>query len=68
MPPPPWRRFAFENLQPWAKRALDPAYEARTRPRPKCSKEDFADGFVAALDYVKSASSFKPLDPEAEDG
>lgn len=46
------------DLEPWAQRALDKAYE--TRERPRCSREDFADGFIAGLVAVKARSMFKP--------
>lgn len=52
------KRLTEVDLEPWAKRALDQAYE--TRERPRCSREDFADGFIAALVAVKARSMFKP--------
>jgi len=39
-------------------RALEQAY--RERERPKCSRDDFADGWLAALRWLNSRSSFKP--------
>jgi hypothetical protein len=47
-----------DDLAPWARRELDAAYEARERPR--CSREDFADGFIAALRALHSKSAFLP--------
>jgi hypothetical protein len=38
--------------------ALDEAYA--TRERPKCSRDDFADGWMAALRWLGSRSSFRP--------
>lgn len=52
-----------EDLEPWGRRALDLAYE--TRERPRCSREDFADGFIAGLVAVKARSMFKPGKLEA---
>lgn len=47
-----------DDLTPWARRSLDEAYAERERPR--CSREDFADGFIAALRSIGSRSSFLP--------
>lgn len=47
----------YDTLTPYARRLLDQAYERRERPR--CSREDFADGFIAALIALRSTSSFK---------
>ena len=52
------KRLTENDLEAWAKRALDQAYE--TRERPRCSREDFADGFIAALVGLKARSMFKP--------
>ncbi len=52
------KRLTESDLEPWAKRALDQAYE--TRERPRCSREDFTDGFIAGLLSVKARSMFKP--------
>ncbi len=38
-------------------RALEEAY--RNRERARCSRDDFADGFMAALRYLNAGSSFK---------
>lgn len=51
-------RLTENDLAPHMKRELDQAYE--TRERPRCSREDFADGFIAALVALRSRSSFKP--------
>lgn len=45
-----------DDLAPWARRELDRAYDERERP--KCSREDFADGFIAALRALRSKSAF----------
>jgi hypothetical protein len=47
-----------DDLQPWVRRELERAYEQRERP--KCSREDFADGYIAALRALRSTSSFLP--------
>lgn len=47
---------AEDDLQVWARNALEDAYQQRQRP--KCSREDFADGWIAALVYLRSRSSF----------
>jgi hypothetical protein len=47
-----------DDLAPWARRSLEDAYAERERPR--CSREDFADGFIAALRALGSRSSFLP--------
>lgn len=47
-----------QDLAPWARRELDASYLDRERPR--CSREDFADGFIAALIALKSKSAFLP--------
>jgi hypothetical protein len=46
------------DLAPWARRELEAAYAARERAR--CSREDFADGFIAALRSLHSTSAFLP--------
>lgn len=46
------------DLQPWMVRALEEAYQQRERPR--CSREDFRDGFLSALVSINSKSSFLP--------
>lgn len=52
------KRLTEDDLEPWAKRDLDKAYE--TRERPRCSREDFADGYIAALVTLRAKSQFKP--------
>lgn len=47
-----------DDLSTWAKQGLERAYQERDRP--KCSREDFADGFIAALRWLRSKSSFLP--------
>jgi hypothetical protein len=47
-----------DDLMPLARRLLEQAYADRERP--KCSREDFEDGFIAALLALNSRSSFKP--------
>ena len=44
---------------------LEAAYQQRERPR--CSRDDFADGFLAALRLLHSRSSFRPARWMAED-
>lgn len=56
-------RLRESDLEPWAQRDLDRAYE--TRERPRCSREDFADGFIAGLVSVRAWSSFKGGKPKA---
>lgn len=46
-----------DDLAPWARRALETGYE--TRERPRCSREDFADGFIAALIALHSKSALR---------
>jgi hypothetical protein len=46
-----------EQLEPWTRRALEEAYQGRERAR--CSRDDFRDGFLSALLYLRSKSSFK---------
>jgi hypothetical protein len=50
------RKPRKEDLTPWAQRQMDTAY--RERERPKCSREDFEDGYLAALVYANVFSSF----------
>ena len=55
------------DLRSHAGRALEAAY--RDRERVRCSRDDFADGWMAALRWVGSRSSFlegKFDAPEAE--
>jgi hypothetical protein len=56
-----------EDLAPWMRRALEEAYEQRERPR--CSRDDFRDGFLSALRVLRSRSSFLPdrFEPSSED-
>ena len=49
-------RPAVRDLAPWAKRALDEAY--KNREREKASRDDFSDGFIAALLALHSRSAF----------
>lgn len=46
-----------DDLTPRVQRLLERAYAARERA--KCSREDFADGYIAALIDLRSRSSFK---------
>jgi hypothetical protein len=46
-----------EDLTPWTARGLEEEFQHRERE--KCSREDFAAGFIAALVWLRSASSFK---------
>lgn len=45
-----------EELQIWAANALEDAYQQRDRK--KCSRDDFRDGFISGLVYLRSRSSF----------
>lgn len=45
-----------DDLAPFMARALEDAYQQRERP--KCSRDDFRDGFLSALVYLRSRSSF----------
>lgn len=60
-----------EQLRPHAARALEAAYHQAGR-REKCSREDFTSGWLAALEWLHSRSSFLPaevLDPRTtQDG
>jgi len=52
----------LDSLQPWARRALEQAYDQRP-PREsdgsrRASREDFTAGFLAALVWLDSRSSF----------
>jgi hypothetical protein len=55
-----------DDLAPWTRRALEEAYQQRERP--KCSRDDFRDGFLAALVFLRARSSFDPgrWDPDGE--
>lgn len=45
------------DLTTYMQGQLEKAYQQRERPR--CSRDDFADGFMAALVLLRSKSSFK---------
>lgn len=53
-----------DDLRPHAKRALEAAYKDSDR-REKCSRDDFTSGWLAALEWLRSSSSFVP-EPDAE--
>lgn len=55
-----------EDLTPYMHQVLESAYEERERPR--CSRDDFFDGFLSALRVLRSRSSFLPGRWEAEEG
>ena len=57
-----------DDLQPWALRAFEHAYADLGKRRDKCSREDFASGFIAALEWVKSWSSFKSTGAPSRSG
>jgi len=46
---------------------MESSYQQRERP--KCSRDDFQDGYLAALRDLRSRSSFRPgrFEPEGED-
>lgn len=46
------------DLSRYAHGMMEAAY--RQRDRPKCSREDFFDGYLAALRDLRSSSSFVP--------
>lgn len=47
-----------DDLSRFMHAQMEAAYGARSRP--KCSREDFTDGFMAALRILRSSSSFRP--------
>jgi hypothetical protein len=47
-----------EDLTPYMHQVMESAYEERERPR--CSRDDFFDGYLAALRVLRSKSSFQP--------
>jgi hypothetical protein len=55
------------DLTDYMRGQLEAAYMQRERP--KCSREDLGDGFLAALRLLRSKSSFRPgqFEPERED-
>lgn len=55
-----------EDLTERCGRALEEAY--RQRERQRCSRDDFADGWLAALRWLGSRSSFQPnrFEPQEE--
>lgn len=55
-----------EDLRQHAAGALERAYQERERP--KCSRDDFADGWMAALRWLGSRSSFLDGRFEPDDG
>lgn len=50
-------RLTEEDLTPRMKREFEQAYEVRERKQ--ASREDYAQGFIAALLALKSKSSFR---------
>jgi hypothetical protein len=55
----PLDSLTFADLTPAAQRAFERAYMRATR-RPRCSRADFAAGWVAALVSMQAWSSFRP--------
>ena len=56
-----------EDLAPWARRAFEQAYADLSNRRERCSREDFASGWIAALEYLRSESSFtRPSAPDRQ--
>lgn len=53
-----------EDLTPYMLQVMESAYTERERP--KCSRDDFFDGFLACLRAQRSRSSFKPDRWESE--
>jgi hypothetical protein len=51
--------LTFEDLTPWARRVFARAYAQAPR-RARCSRADFAAGWVAALVAMQAWSSFLP--------
>lgn len=54
-----------DNLRPHAKRGLEAAYKDADR-RAKCSRADFTSGWIAALEWLSSTSSFFADEPPAD--
>jgi hypothetical protein len=54
-----------DDLTEIAKGALERAYTQEGTRRPRCSREDFTAGWIAALVWNRSWSSFKTR-PEVE--
>ena len=52
-----------DDLSPWTLRGLEEEFSHRERD--KCSREDFAAGFIGALVFLRSASSFKQRGSES---
>lgn len=52
-----------DDLNGYAHGLMEDAY--RNRERPKCSREDFFDGYLAALRDIRARSMFKPGQFEA---
>lgn len=46
-----------DDLTPYMLQVMEQSYTERERP--KCSRDDFHDGFLAALRVMRSRSSFK---------
>lgn len=46
------------DLTDYMRGQLEAAYQQRERP--KCSRDDFTDGFLSALRLLRSKSSFRP--------
>lgn len=53
-------QLKIDDLQPWARKALDEAYRSSERRGGRASREDFSEGFIAALVWARSWSSFRP--------
>jgi hypothetical protein len=47
-----------DDLREYALTVMEECYA--NRERPKCSREDFYDGYMAALRVLRSRSAFKP--------
>jgi hypothetical protein len=49
--------LGLDDLQPWAQRAFEDAYQHR--PRDQASRDDIAYGFVQALRWARVLSAFR---------
>jgi hypothetical protein len=47
-----------DDLAPWMKRRFEEAYTDAGIRRPRCSREDFAAGYLAALLGMRVAAAF----------
>lgn len=55
-----------DDLTHFNAQALEAAYQGRARP--KCSRDDFADGWMACLVYLRARSAFRSGRYQTEEG